>query len=317
MDYGMKFFLQELNFLFRIVCGFFLVALVVALVVAVVSQKFKLHEYRSATVVEFVPSERLGEVGDEQFFRTECEKMVSREVLETIADSENLEKKWGLKKEEVLTVLEDAVSCERVEGTRLARLEVTHHDPDKAYLLADKIPGTYRQWRAKLMRNRMELSLNSLDVAIGDQKDRTENKRKVLDTIVRITGRPFFDDSSLTRAAREREIATLDEEEVVEMSSEMYDSVEAAESYQRAKRELAQLRDKYFLEAAEFVPVSHDLFNSLIVLEKPRRPSKALPITENLGSNFMNALSVTSLLGIACLIPVLFVRSFWWGRLLE
>ena len=312
----MRLFLRELTLLFRFAVVFFLTALIVAAAVAVFSKKSIALEYQSAAVMEILPSERLGEVGDERFFETECKKMASPQVLELVADSLGLDVKWGMDKRSVLAVLEDSVTCERLEGTSLSRLEVNHFDPDMAYQLASNIPRTYKTWRAKALREDMERSLDSLGSSIEDQKDRVEAKRKVLDTIVRITGKPYFADKTLKEEAMSRMMVGIKDDEVIDCSTEMYDYEEAERDYERALGQLDQLRDDHFRGAAEVNPAGHAIFNSVNFIEEPERPKKPLPFGASLRAPFFKALSVTSTLALAALVLVLFVRSFSWGRYL-
>ena len=313
----MKFFLRELNFLFRFAFVFLLAAVVLALVMAVVSQKFKALGYRSSAVVEFLPIESLGEVPNERFFRTECEKIVSARVLEKVSDFQDLERKWGLKRGEVVAQLKNAVTCQPVKGTSLGRVEVTHFDPEMAEALAGEIPRAYQRWRGESIRNAMEMEIERLDASIDEQKDRVEAKRKVLDTIVRITGRPYFEDRSLTREVQSRFIAGLEEAELVNMSTELHDYVESTKAYERSIAELEELRGEYFKRKTEFDLSYLDWFNSINVLEESSRPMKAGLTISGLRSTFWKMFSKTSALAAIGLVLVLFARAFWWGRHLK
>ena len=313
----MKVFFRELTILFRFAFVFFLAALIGAAAVAVVSKKSHSLEYQSSAVMEFLPSEKLGEVGDERFFETECQKMASQQVLETVADSLKLDVKWGMDQSMVLAVLEDSVSCERVEGTNLGRLEVNHADPDIAFQLANNIPRYYKIWRAQSQRDNLERKLNSLDTAIEDQKDRVEAKRKVLDTIVRITGTPYFEDNSIEEEAISRMMVGLKEEKIVELSTEFHDYTEAGRDYERTLGQLGQMKDGYFKDVSELIPAQHAIFASLNFIEEPKLPKKPLSFGVSLRAPFFKALSVTITLALAGLVLVLFVRSFSWGRYLS
>ena len=59
---------------------------------------------------------------------------------------------------------------------------------------------------------RAENQLDALDAEIEDQKDKVEAKRKVLDTIVRITGRPYFEGSQNSPQTTETQLKMMAEQ---------------------------------------------------------------------------------------------------------
>ena len=69
---------------------------------------------------------------------------------------------------------------------------------------------------AQMIRD-AEAELAALDAAIQEQEDKVEEKRKVLDTIVRITGRPYFEGSRNSPESTERTLTMMAEKNAFEM----------------------------------------------------------------------------------------------------
>ena len=121
---------------------------------------------------------------------------------------------------------------------------------------------------AEDLRANREAELAGLDALIKEQEDKVAAKRKVLDTIVRITGRPYFEGSSQTTGTQLKMVAeknafemrknrdqykiylekleTLDEEQVLRYAAELpvdnNSLVTLDQEYRRAGRELEKMK---------------------------------------------------------------------------
>lgn len=78
-------------------------------------------------------------------------------------------------------------------------------------------PLTVKRADEAQMRRDVEAELAALDAAIQEQKDKVEQKRKVLNTIVRITGRPCFEGSGNSLEPIETTLTMMAEKNVYEM----------------------------------------------------------------------------------------------------
>lgn len=120
-----------------------------------------------------------------QFFNTEFEKIKSRNALLKVIDRLELANKWDQDREIVLRVLRNIVNTQNIRGTDLIQIRVRHTNKEDARDIATEAARAYRDYRRETEGRYAERGLVELARAVRNQKDKVEELRKVLDTIVR------------------------------------------------------------------------------------------------------------------------------------
>jgi polysaccharide biosynthesis transport protein len=137
-----------------------------------------------------------------QFFLTEFEKIKSRNSLTKVVDNLDLVARWGVDKERALQKLLLIVNTQNMRGTDLITIRVRHPNREDARDIADEVASAYREYRAEIEGRDAENALHELRKAVQDQEDAVEEKRKVLNTIVRTKGIIYTgEDSFFNRAS--------------------------------------------------------------------------------------------------------------------
>ncbi|MCP5533838.1 MAG: polysaccharide biosynthesis tyrosine autokinase [Akkermansiaceae bacterium] len=120
-----------------------------------------------------------------QFFATEFEKIKSRNALEKVVDNLELLNRWGVQKEDAISILKGIVDTQNLRGTDLIEIRVRHTDKEDAKNIAEEVALAYKDYREELERRDAERALHELNKAVRDQEDKVEDRRKVLTTIAR------------------------------------------------------------------------------------------------------------------------------------
>jgi capsular exopolysaccharide synthesis family protein len=120
-----------------------------------------------------------------QFFATEFEKIKSRNALLKVIDRLELTNKWGQDREIVLRVLKNIINTQNIRGTDLIQIRVRHTNKEDARDIATEAARAYRDYRRETEGRFAERGLLELAKAVRNQKDKVEERRKVLSTIVR------------------------------------------------------------------------------------------------------------------------------------
>lgn len=179
-----------------ILLTFLLVFLTAAVITQVMPKKY------SSTAVVQVNSlnqgygSNLGLLETRQFFETQFEIIVTAKNLEVVADTLDLESHWGVDKETVVAMLKGMVETRNRPSTDIIEIKVEHTKAEVARDIAAEVANAYQNGRNREETERAEKQLDALDSEIEDQIDKVDQKKKMLNTIVRITGRPYFGENS-------------------------------------------------------------------------------------------------------------------------
>ena len=200
-----------------ILLTFLLVFLTAAVITRVMPRK-----YSSTAVVQVnTPGQgfgsKIGLIESRQYFATQFEVISAAKTLKIVANSLDLENKWGREEDSVIAALKGMVQTKQRIGTDLIEITVLNIDREVAREVAAEVAIAYQNRRNQEEMRRAENQLDALDAEIEDQKDKVEDKRKVLDTIVRITGRPYFEGSRNSPESMEADLARLSERNAFEM----------------------------------------------------------------------------------------------------
>ena len=200
-----------------ILLTFLLVFLTAAVITRVMPKK-----YSSTAVVQVNnPGQGfgsdLGILESRQYFATQFEVISAAKTLKVVADSLDLKNKWGRDEDSVISALKGMVQTNQRTGTDLIEITVLHIDPEVAREVAAEVATAYQNRRNLEESQRAEKQLDALDAEIEDQKDKVEAKRKVLDTIVRITGRPYFEGTQNSPQSTETQLKVIAEQNAFEM----------------------------------------------------------------------------------------------------
>lgn len=159
----------------------------------------------------------LGVLESRQYFATQFEVISAAKTLKIVADSLDLKNKWGRDEDQVVGALKGMVRTNQRVGTDLIEITVLHIDNEVAREVAAEVATAYQNRRNQEESQRAENQLEALDAEIEDQKDKVEAKRKVLDTIVRITGRPYFEGAQNSPQSSETQLKMMAERNAFDM----------------------------------------------------------------------------------------------------
>ncbi len=181
--------------------GIILLTLMLVFMTAAVITYVMPKKYESTAVIEVKPPlpgmSPLGSAMSEisgasrmtpQFFGTEFEKIKSRNSLEKVVEGLQLVNRWNVDKETALTILKGVVNTQNIRGTDLISIRVRHTNKVDARDVTEEVARAYKDYRTELETKNAERQLHELNKAVRDQEDKVEERRKVLDTIVRTKG---------------------------------------------------------------------------------------------------------------------------------
>ena len=201
-----------------ILLTFLLVFLTAAVITRVMPKKFSstaVIQVNSATGQGF--SSSLGILESKQYFQTQFEIISAAKTLSVVSESLDLKNKWGRDEDSIIAALKTMVTTTQKPSTDLIEIEVLHLEPEVAREVAYEVAIAYQDRRNQEEATRAEKQLDALDKEIEDQEDRVEAKRKVLNTIVRISGRPYFEGSQNSPESQETAIARMADRDAFEM----------------------------------------------------------------------------------------------------
>ena len=239
-----------------ILLTFLLVFLTAAVITRVMPRK-----YASTAVVQVnTPGlgfgTKLGVLESRQFFATQFEVISAARTLKVVAERLDLKNKWALNEDSAIQALKGMVNTTQRTGTDLIEIRVTNIEADVAQEIAAEVALAYQERRNREELVRAEKQLDALDSEIEAQKDKVEAKRKVLDTIVRITGRPYFEGSRNSPEAMETELTLLAERNAFDMKKNR-------DQYKIYLDKLATLDPAQVLRYAAELPVDNNSVRSL------------------------------------------------------
>lgn len=119
------------------------------------------------------------------FFANQLEIIRSRNVLMRVSERLDLANKWSTDKENVLLNLKGIVDAQNIRGTDLISITVRHTNKEDARDIAAEVAKSYKDYRGEIEATDADRALQELQKAVRDQEDKTEEKRKLLATIVR------------------------------------------------------------------------------------------------------------------------------------
>ena len=239
-----------------ILLTFLLVFLTAAVITRVMPRK-----YSSTAVVQVNNhgqgfGSKIGIIESRQFFATQFEVISAAKTLKIVAESLDLENKWGRDEDSVISALKQMVDTKQRTGTDLIEITVLNIDKEVAREVAAEVATAYQNRRNQEEMRRAESQLDALDAEIEDQKDKVEAKRKVLDTIVRITGRPYFEGSSNSPESMETRLTMMAETNAFEMRKNK-------DQYKIYLDKLETLDSDQLLRYAAELPVDNNSVRSL------------------------------------------------------
>ena len=123
-----------------------------------------------------------------RFLPTEIEVVTMEQNLMIVVGRLDLSTRWRLPPDEVLQLLREIVVATPIEGTDLVEIRVRHSVSGDARDIADALVVAYERRRLSIESTRVGRVLAALDGQIGKMEDLVDEKRKVLETIVRALG---------------------------------------------------------------------------------------------------------------------------------
>ncbi|WP_411845481.1 von Willebrand factor type A domain-containing protein [Roseibacillus persicicus] len=220
-----------------------------------------LGSYESEAVLQLTsPSEDFGSTlgikQSRQFFDTQEEVVRSTKTLEVAVEENGLAEKWGLSKDDAVKRLKRSVEVSQRPGTDLLEIKGKSKDPKVAKEIASAVSSAFQKRRLEEEAKRAESQLEAINAEVDAQKEKVEAKRKVLDTIVRITGRPYFEGSSKSPESMESSMAKMADRNLFEMKKDR-------DQYRIYLDKLKTLDEEQVLRYAAELPVDNNSVRSL------------------------------------------------------
>jgi len=154
-------------------------------------------KYESVAVVQVNPTEaKLDPIGTGQytqatsrmmtrnFFATEFEVITTQKTLDRVITVLDLETRWELSRDLVLSKLKGLIEASDRRGTDLIEIRVRDSDRELARDIATEVAKAYRDRRSEDEENIAREALKALDRQLRQQSDFVEEKRRALDVIV-------------------------------------------------------------------------------------------------------------------------------------
>ncbi|MEM9080822.1 MAG: polysaccharide biosynthesis tyrosine autokinase [Verrucomicrobiota bacterium] len=248
-----------------ILLTFLLVFMTAAVITSVMPKK-----YASTAVVQVNPPVRgslstgLGVIESRQYFATQFQVIIAARTLKLVVDSLDLKSRWGRDESSVIDALKGMLETEQRINTDLIEISAEHSDPKVAREIAAEVAVAYAKRRNLEEQERAEQQLAALNEEIKQQEDKVEQKRKVLDTIVRVTGRPYFEGSNVGPEDMERRLALTAKQQEFELEKQKTQYSIYLENLQKLSR------DQLLSYAAE-IPVKDNSVTRLHTLYLTKR----------------------------------------------
>lgn len=241
-----------------------------------------LGDYESKAAVEVRPGLSLGSElrvpESKQYFDTQKQVATATKTLSLAVEEEGLDKKWGVSKEEAVKRLKSNVKVTQRRGTDILEIKGSNKDPKVAKEIAAAVTSAYQKRRNEEEVRRAESQLDALNAEIENQKDKVEAKRKVLDTIVRITGRPYFEGRAKGSPGNQTQLKMIAERNESDMKKNR-------DQYRIYLDKLETLESDQLLRYAAEIPVDNNsvrsLHSELLSTRKELNKLKAKGLGEN------------------------------------
>jgi len=240
-----------------ILLTFLLVFLTAAVITQVMPKKFA-----STAVVQVNPpnqgfGSQLGILETRQFFATQFEVIVTAQNLKAVASNLDLESSWGVDEDTIIAMLKGMIETTQRTGTDLIEITVKHTESEVAQEIAAEVANSYKSSRNKEESDRAEKQLDALNSEIEAQKDKVDDKKKFLNTVVRLTGRPYFGEDSISSPqAQETRKAQLADQNAFELKK-------SRDQYGIYIERLETLGDEQLLRYAAELPLDNNAVRGL------------------------------------------------------
>jgi polysaccharide biosynthesis transport protein len=119
------------------------------------------------------------------FFGTEYEKIKSSNSLAKVVENLELVNRWGVEKENAISILKRIITTNNIRGTDLISITVRHTDKEDARNVTAEVARAYKAYRTEIESRDIDKGLYELNKAVREQEDKVEERRKVLTTIAR------------------------------------------------------------------------------------------------------------------------------------
>ncbi|MDP0490062.1 MAG: polysaccharide biosynthesis tyrosine autokinase [Verrucomicrobiota bacterium JB023] len=209
---------QVLRNRYGIILLTFLLAFLCAAVITSVLPK----KYASTALLQVNPPTEndIGALQTRQFFMTQFDIIVASNNLRHVVDKLDLKTSWGRDEDSAIGLLKGMIDTKQRPGTDLIEITVEHQQPEMARAIAAQVAEAYKENRNNEELDFAQSQLNALEKEIRDQEDEVEQKRKVLDTIVKITGRPYIENSRYGVDDLERTDVRYTQQQLLELQSQ-------------------------------------------------------------------------------------------------
>jgi uncharacterized protein involved in exopolysaccharide biosynthesis len=172
-------------------CGIVIVTFLLVFFSACVVTYLMPKKYESTAVLQVMPSQRAIDAINHantstHFFATEFEVITSTMTLKPVVQRLNLASRWGILEEQAVAMLKQLTMVNRIPDTNLIKITVKHTNPEEARDIAQEIYLSYKKRYEDKVREYVESYLKELEMAILDQSDVVEEKRKQRDRFIRV-----------------------------------------------------------------------------------------------------------------------------------
>ena len=215
-----------------------------------------LGKYESKADVQVQTAGDLGAAESRQYFETQEKAATATKTLSSVVESLDLDKKWGSSKEEAVKKLKSSVKVSQRPGTDILEIKGLSKDPELAREIAAEVAVAYQNRRNGEESQRAEAQLGALDAEIKNQKDKVDAQRRVLDTVVRITGRPYFEGTVNSSQNTESLLKMTAEQNAFEMKKNL-------DQYKIYLNKLETLKPDQVLRYAAELPVDNNAVHNL------------------------------------------------------
>lgn len=120
-----------------------------------------------------------------RFFKTESERIRSKEVLGDVVERLGLDERWDVDEQAAIDRVRDKVKVGQFKDTDWIEIRAKDKNERDAKQIAHEVALAYRDYRGELEREESEAALRELQKQVRNLEDKVEDRRKVLTTIAR------------------------------------------------------------------------------------------------------------------------------------
>ena len=181
-----------------------------------------------------------------RFFQTEFKKITSEKNLEKVCDVLDLSARWNKPRKEVVKTLQGIVTADVERDADIIEIRVRYKNAADARDIAAAVAEQYQELRKEREINRAKAALDALEGELTQQIDLTAEKKKALDTMMQVMGRPYYQE---TASGGSRYAYRMESKENRE-ATELHEAKKALDQLRVQVKNIEEYKDEQLIQYA-------------------------------------------------------------------